>query len=176
MLTLAVHNLHWIKPGDQPTDMCAHGNVDLVVDGHVLSNDTDGDWCVSAASIHLLRTLTQSHTTNQPVAEHLIPCCGHFIVPPEEPEGDVEIIGCNNGVDWQIINAGDQLQFILPNGQPVLVDYGEWQAAVFKFVDDVKHFYTVSAAKTPSDDFEARGLTAMMAEWERRRSHVQRMA
>jgi hypothetical protein len=175
MLTLAVFNLHWIEPGDQPTDMCAHGHVHLVVDGHVLTNDSNGDWCVSAASIHLLRTLTQSHTANQPVAEHLIPCCGHFIVPPEEPEGDVQILGCNNGVDWQIIRADDHLQFILPDGQAVRVDSSQWQAAVFKFADDVKHFYAVSAAKTPLDGFDAKGFKAMMAEWERRRSHLQKM-
>jgi hypothetical protein len=169
MLTLAVHNLHWIKPGDQPTDMCAHGHVHLVVDGHVLSNDADGSWCVSAASIHLLRTLTQSHTVDQPVAEHLIPCCGHFIVPPEEADEDVVILGCNSGVDWQINRDMNQLQFILPKGPAVLVDSSEWQTAVFKFVDDVRQFYAASAPKTPSDDFEAKGFNAMMAEWQRRR-------
>ena len=172
MFSLTVYNLQWIKLGDQPTDMCAHGNVDLVIDDHVLSDASAGDWCVSAASIHLLRTITRSHTEDDRIAEHLIPCCGNFIVPSDEPEGDITIVGCNNGVDWDIIRYSQFLEFVLPNDHVARIDPDEWQSAVARFADEVKAFYDVSAPKTPVDDFEASGFHSMMAEWGRRRSEL----
>lgn len=74
---------------------------------------------------------------------------------------------CSN---LQIIRKADHLQFILPNGQFVRVNSEQWQAVVITFADALKSFYAVSAAKTPSDDFEAQGFKAMLAEWDRRRS------
>lgn len=171
MIHLVVLNLRWIKPGDQPTDMCAHGDVELIIDGHTLGTVEDGEWCVSAAAVHLLRTLTESHTEQSPVAEHLIPCCGPCIIPPDDPDGDVTFMECNQGIDWQIIRNEDKDNhtMILPDGHIVTVKAAVWRTAVIGFVDAVKAFYSASAPKQPFDDWEKEGFSAMMAEWDRRR-------
>ena len=169
MIHLVVCNLRWIEPGDQPTDMCAHGDVELIIDGHTLGTTADGAWCVSAAAVHLLRTLTRSHTEDSPVAEHLIPCCGHGIIPPEEQDGDVIFMECNHGIDWQIVRNEHEVTMILPDGHTVNIQATEWRAAVIGFADAVKDFYAASAPKQTSDDWDKKGFNAMMAEWDRRR-------
>lgn len=176
MIRLVVSNLRWIEPGDQPKDMCAHGDVELAVDGHTLGTVDDGEWCVSAAAVHLLRTLTESHTDNAPIAEHLIPCCGHCIIPPDEQDGDVTFMECNQGIDWQIIHNGDTVQMILPDGHTATVKLADWRTAVIRFADTVKDFYALSAPKRPSDDWEEKGFNAMMAEWNRRRRKAAEVA
>lgn len=176
MIVLTVTNLRWIQPGDQPDDMCAHGDVELVVNSHNVATAEEGEWCVSAAAIHLLRTLTRSHTTDDPVGEQLIPCCGHFIVPPETAGGDVQILGCNVGINWQIIHQHDHLLFVFSDDSTAQVSLREWTAAVCGFADEVRGFYDRSVPRTPSDDFAEAAFDAMMAEWSRRRLRAERFA
>lgn len=177
MITLSVSNLHWIKPSDEPTDMCAHGEVTFTIGDQILSSPEDGDWCVSAGALHLLRTLSRSHTNENPVAEHLIPCCGHTIVSAESGpkdwdtcDDDVFIIGCNRGVDWQIFHRECGLDFVAGDSKPSCIPMAEWTIAVCEFADTVRDFYNASAPKTPSDEFEELGFTLMMREWSRRRT------
>jgi hypothetical protein len=77
MITLVPTRLHWIKDDgtDDPCDLCAHSPVQFEIDGNTLVAAEDGDATVGAAAIYLLRTLEQDHTDDNPVGDHLFPCC-----------------------------------------------------------------------------------------------------
>ena len=51
-----------------------------------------------------MRTLERNHTKENQVGEHLIPCCGHFLVFTEDTE-EVYVGGCPSGIDWEVIRA-----------------------------------------------------------------------
>lgn len=172
-ITLRPINLHWIlNQGDDVTDLCAHAAVEFRIGSLQVCSEADGEWTVSAAAIHLLRTLTMDHTLAAPVAEHLIPCCGHFMV--AEPDADfVDITGCNRGVDWDVRHNDRMVELgrLTANCETAVVPFDEWERAVCWFADEVEEFYLRSALKRPCDEFAELGFNAMKAEWAARRKN-----
>jgi len=167
MITLRPVNLHWITDSDDPTDLCAHGRVELAINGKSLITPDAGDWCVSAAALYLLRTLSRSHTRESPVGEHLIPCCGHAMY-KVDGEADVVLIGCCNGINWHVVHEAPNAVLTFDDGSVFNVPLAEWRAAVCRFSDDVSQFYNCSTPKTPNDD-DADGYAAFTQEWKLRR-------
>ena len=49
--------MHWITTIDQEIDLCAHGQVLFKIGEKVVSDESSGDWTVSAAAYNLLKTL-----------------------------------------------------------------------------------------------------------------------
>ena len=96
MLTLEASNLHWIKgAADDPTDLCAHGTLNLQIGEYVLPGLASLDCTVSAAALYLLRSLSRSHRPGE--QEHLFPCCGSAMYDIPETD-DVFICGfCSFG-------------------------------------------------------------------------------
>ena len=89
MIILRPTNLHWIDGStDDSADLCAHSGVAFRIGQITLVKPSDGDWTVSAAALYLLRTLSQRHTRQQPIAEHLFPCFGNGIF---EVEGQDDV-------------------------------------------------------------------------------------
>ena len=127
-----------------------------------------GDWCVSAAGLFLLRTLDASHTPEAPVADHLIPCCGHWMYALNDG-ADVDIGGCNTWIDWEVIHEGANVRLRTSEGEEEIVPLAEWRRTVLEFADAVAAFYAASAPKQPSDETDAQGFAAFQAEWARRR-------
>jgi hypothetical protein len=133
----------------------------------MLIEPSDGDWTVSAAAVYLLRTLSRSHTKQQPIAEHLFPCCGNGMF---EAEGeDVLIIGCNSGIDIEVVQAGDEVLLTTDDEARYALPFSDWRVAVCHFADAVQAFYSASAPKKPEDDTERTGFVRLTKEWARRR-------
>ena len=169
LIILHPTNLHWINDSpDDPGDLCAHGGVDFRIDGDALVRPGDGVWTVSAAALYLLRTLSQPHTKTQRVGEHLFPCCGHGIFEVEGKD-DVLIIGCNSGIDFEVVQVGDQVLLTPRDGEQHWVGISDWKSAVCEFSDAVEAFYIASSPKEPVDDFEQRSFRKFRSEWSRRR-------
>lgn len=167
-MILKPHNLHWLN--EQPeTDLCAHGAVTVEISGRLLATPEDGDWCVSAAAIYLLRTLTATHTYDSPVGEQLIPCCG-FAMHPQDDSADIFIMGCSSGVDWEVHHEGDRIRLRTYEGEEEILTAEEWRQAVWSFADAVAGFYAASQPKQFSDDYDAQGFAVFQNEWTRRRS------
>ena len=165
---IQVHNLRWIRDGDRTDDLCAHGIVTVRIGDHLMGGSGEGSFTVSAAALYLLRTLTRNHTKSDPVAEHLVPCCGHFMIPLDEGhEDDVLIIGCNHGIDWEVMHTGDHVSLIA-DVVAVTMPLTDWAEAVRTFSDTVQAFYDRSAPKLPGTD-DAAGYEAFRREWTRRR-------
>jgi len=169
MIILRPTNLHWIEGSTDSADLCAHSGVEFSIGQAALMKPSDGDWTVSAAALYLLRTLSRPHTKQQRIAEHLFPCCGNGIF-EVEGQDDVLIVGCNAGVDFEIVQIDDEVLLTTKGGNQHRVAVSDWRRAVCEFSDAVQAFYSASSPKEPEDDWEQRGFRKFLAEWSRRRS------
>jgi len=171
VVTLRPVELHWIDGAeDDPSDLCAHGDVEFRIDGDTLSDGFSGQGLtVSAAALYLLRTLSVPHTKDSPVGELLFPCCG-FAMYDLPDEKDVVICGCPNGEDFEVAHRQDGSGVVVRSveGKEWSVDWVVWRAAVFAFADRVAEFYISCSVKQPSEEDEP-GFQKFLAEWERRR-------
>lgn len=160
--------LCWIKQvADDPGDLCAHGHVDFRIGEEVLVHPLDRpEVTVSAAALYLLRSLEKSHSREAPVGDQLFPCCG-FSMFEEAGSPDVVIIGCPNGLDFEVLH-GSNVQLKARTGRSWHIPMIEWRAAVFAFADRVSEFYASCSAKCPTAGDSA-GFRRFVAEWERRR-------
>ncbi len=52
---------------DPEFDLCSHGTVEIEVDRSTIVTPDDGDFSLSAAALHLLRTKARDHTPDDPV-------------------------------------------------------------------------------------------------------------
>jgi hypothetical protein len=170
LIILRPTNLHWINDAaDNPSDLCAHSPVEFRVEGDTLIRPSDGDWTVSAAALYLLRTLSQPHKKAGGIGDQLFPCCGNGIF-EVEGQDDVLIVGCNSGIDFEVVQIGDEVHLTAADGTEHRVAMSDWRSAVCKFSDAVQAFYAGSSPKQPEDEFERRSFQKFMAEWSRRRS------
>jgi len=175
MVVLRPVNLRWINDAaDDPTDICAHGDVEFHIGEDVLLDGTNGrNLTVSAAALYLLRTLSVPHTREAPVGDHLFPCCG-FSLYEVAGEPDVTICGCPNGEDFEVLHqiSGDSVIVRAADGREWPVGWSEWRAEVFGFADCVADFYAACSPKQPTAE-DAAGYARFVAEWERRRGRGQ---
>lgn len=169
-ITLRPTNLHWInRVADDPKDLCAHSGVEFRVDEAVLAQQSDGDWTVSAAALYLLRTLSQPHTRDHPVSDHLFPCCG-FSMYDVKGEEDVVVCGCPSGLNFGVVRVNDQVVISDQHGTRYNARFLEWRNAVCAFSDAVQAFYAAASPKEPADQEDEKGFQKFLREWGRRRS------
>lgn len=172
MVTLALHRPHWIRDeGENPSDQCAHGFVEFSIDGIEFVSEADGSWTVSAAALFLLRTVTSDHTPEDSVAEdnYLIPCCGFDIWPRENAKYPYTILGCNRGIDPEILHHHGMVHISLGHNS-ALVSLREWAEAVLGFSDQVQEFYDSSARRNEVlDNFDRPGWHFFWGDWENQR-------
>jgi len=163
MFNIDVSNMYWITEGDDPNDLCAHGDmVATIGDERFEFNGT-----ASATAIYLLKTLTENHAFGE--ENQMMPCCGHFYVAYEDME-NVHIFGCDNGVDWEVTHIDNKIKIKTETGNEVIVDYKDYEKVVFQFADKVEAYYNSCMKKIiPDDDFERNGYIAFWNEWNRRR-------
>jgi len=172
MITLSADNLTWLNTNDDcPEDLCAHAKVRFSVGGLEIVAPDD-EWTVSASAIYLLRTLERDHTKDDPVGEHLFPCCGFSMYEGDDSE-DVLIVGCNNGIDATIEHLKEGVRITADCGESRIVPEPEWIDAVLNFSGAVREFYESSAQKIPGDDVARAGFNRMMLERERRHPRQQ---
>lgn len=171
MFRLEFSRLHWL--GETPEeDLCAHGAALVRIGDELLVHPAEDDgWTLSASSLYLLRTLRRDHRPLSSVAEHLIPCCGFSMWPEDRDE--VLIIGCPNGVDWQVEHTVGGVKLTTSQGSTVTLHPTDWRSAVLRVADQVRAFYEASLSKClPEDDYDRRGYEQFWQEWMRLRTAV----
>lgn len=167
MITLQAKTLTWLNTlEDCPSDLCAHGRAQFVIDDLEFVAPTD-EWTLSAAAIYLLRTLERDHTPDDQVGGHMFPCCGHGIFDAEDSP-DVIITGCCNGIDFSVVHHDGLVTITRADGESRSKLESEWADAVYEFSNAVRQFYDLSAPKEPFDELQRKGFDKMMAEWDRR--------
>ncbi|MEZ4698652.1 MAG: hypothetical protein R2832_19695 [Rhodothermales bacterium] len=171
---LEISNLHWLEGLEAHLDLCAHGYALVRIGDEVIGSPSQEDkWTMSAASFHLLRTLTRDHTPDDRIAEHLIPHCGHDMW--ELNDGSLWIVGCNSGVDWFVRHKDGDIELESPGGSRVLVPFDDWRDAVLKIADAVEAFYANAGPKEFYDVHDQRGYDLFWREWKAMRSRWPRL-
>ena len=169
MIVLRVLAPEWVG-GDadvRSADLCAHGRVELRVNGEAPRGWKDLQVTVSAAALFLMRTLEPGN----PVCGEgqMFPCCGHtmYVV---EGERDVLVLGCPTANTIDVRHFGSDVELDLGVDCVHRVSLAAWTAAVFTFADQVSSYYASSPPRELPADPELRaGYLAFQHEWARRR-------
>lgn len=161
-----VDQFQWINGSeDDPNDLCLHGHVMVQVG----MNFFDDFGTVSATALYLLKSLKENKIMSSYDIQ-MIPCCGHFLIANADLS-EVTISGCGIGIDWSIVHSDEGVKIVLPSGVEEQVDFSDYKAEVFCFVDKVEAYYKSCQPKIiPDDAFSRNGYIAFWNEWHRRRN------
>ena len=160
---IKVNSLYWLdKAKDDPNDLCLHGDITVIIGEEKLSYSCTA----SAAALRMLKTLSEDHLPTK--GEQMLPCCGFSMIPNENLD-EVDIIGCDNGVDWAVLNEDGMFKLITGNGNTVFVYYLQYKGEILRFADIVEYYNKKSLPKNiPEDEFERNGYMAFWNERNRR--------
>ncbi|MCP4176891.1 MAG: hypothetical protein GY756_03920 [bacterium] len=158
-------DIRWIKGGDDPNDLCAHGNVFVKINEEVICDKDSLEVTVSSTALYLMRTLESDYKKDD-YASQLLPCCGHFYM-TDDDNYFVAIMGCPSGIDWTISHIDDnKIKHVSEKGQEAIIKLDTYKEIVLEFVDKVEEFYKKSKPKiTPKDDFDKKGYLTFWNEW-----------
>jgi hypothetical protein len=152
----------WISSTRTEMDLCAHGKVRVTIGSHTFINKHA---TISATALLLLRSLERNHTKEAPLGEHLLPCCGHFLIYTETME-EVIISGCCSGDNWDILHQQNAVLLRMEDGFETIVSFSAYKQTVLHFVDAVEAFYKNSPKKViPEDEFDRVGYLRFWEEW-----------
>jgi len=96
--------------------------------------------------------------------DFLIPCCGHTMIPSED-KSYVSIIGCNNGIDFNIIHEDESITIVTADNAEYCISFDEYKSAVISFAKQVINFYKANPPREFEDDFDEDGYSAFINEW-----------
>ncbi len=164
MIELYAADLHFL--GDDPVskreDLCLHGRVYFRVNDTVFSEIGDHTWCVTASALYFLRSLIIDHKAGE--GEHMIPCCGHMMIPNEDGK-TVCVIGCNNGIDFDVIHVGNEIHIGTDGGRQECVPLVEYKQAVIAYADSIMVFHAKSEERIFELPFDRAGWEAYKTEF-----------
>lgn len=143
-------------------DLCLHGNVFIQIVDHVLDDGKVDQWTVSAGALRLLRSVVENHYAGS--EEHLMPCCGHFMIPSDDLQ-TVNISGCPNGLDFTVLHKDNTVELITDKNS-ISIPFDEYKNTVLKVAEEVELFYHDSPPKKLDNDFDKEGYQAFWNEWQ----------
>lgn len=157
---IKINTLYWIDGSkDDPNDLCLHGDIIVAIGEEELSYSCT----VNAAALRMLKTLSEDHFPTK--GEQMLPCCGRLMISNETLD-EVKIIGCDNGIDWTVLNEDGMVKLITEKGNTVYAYYLQYKEEVLRFADTVENYYKESLPKDiPEDEFERNGYIAFWNEW-----------
>lgn len=145
---------------DKTYDCCIHGKVIFKIGDSLLSDETE--WCVSASAYRFLHTLFENHFMG--AEDFLIPCCGHTMIPTEDKKS-VNIIGCNNGIDFNIIHEQENITIVTTENAEYSVPFADYKNTIMSFANQVMDFYKSNPPRAFENDFDKDGYSAFVTEW-----------
>ncbi len=170
---IQLHSLCWLEGQDEANDLCAHGRLDVVVGDDALCTPASGEWTLTAAALHLMRTTEVDYAIGD-FGGQLIPCCGFSMI-PDENQRRVFAFGCATGIDWSVRHDRMLGVVVLTtnSGREHLVDAAVYRKEIAQLADAVERFYTSSAPKKTRDTAEERaGFLLLWEEWARLRARA----
>lgn len=167
MFKIHINKLYWINNScDDPNDLCAHGNVSVTIG----SESFEYDCTVSATALYLLKSLTENHIIDKSI--QMLPCCGHSIFLNDDNK-TVKIIGCPNGIDWNISHDNNNVILITRNNDKIIIPFNNYKKEVFTFVDEIEDFYNCCSPKNlPVDKYDKNAYLSFWKEWKHRRHYI----
>jgi len=163
MISIKPTRLHWIDDDgrDDPSDLCAHSPIELIVNGETIISPSDGDWAVNASTTILLRSLYKDHISGKD-EEHVFPCCGHGMF--LDDQNKLIITGCPEGVDFDILHKKEEVELKFSDNS-FRIPFDDWKNAVLEFAIVVLNFYNYSSKKEIDDKYDKEAYEKMRAEW-----------
>jgi len=166
LFELKVDDLWWINAEEEEKDLCAHGAPRVRIGNEIILSSLPGvSYTVSSTALFALRTLERDHNSSNKVGDHLVPHCGstfHYEMGMKE----VAIIGCNIGIDWEVIHESNKVKLTSENSCSVSIPWIEYRDIVTNFSQQVLNFYDKSKTKVmPIDEHDIRGYLQFREEW-----------
>ncbi|HYD21946.1 MAG TPA: hypothetical protein VEB40_10770 [Flavipsychrobacter sp.] len=152
---------NWIKHDEGETDLCAHGLLYLRIGNEMLSEEKDGEWTLSAVALNLLRSLKPGYSGEDQIEDFIVPCCGK----PYTDGTNVRLLGCNQGIYWEMTREGKNIRHKTPAGTEVVISLEDYKKIVFAFADEVENFYKKSKPKDLSRTGYTEAWRLMWKEW-----------
>lgn len=162
MIHLTAADLHFLGDNEKERrrDLCLHGSVFLSIDGTVLCDG--GEWCVSASALRFMRTVFVDHISAS--GDQMIPCCGHFMIPSGDGK-TVDIVGCSNGIDFDVIHESGGITVKTADGEKFFVNCSEYRRAVTGFAGQIEQFISNSPSRIFDDDWDRAAVSVFRNEW-----------
>ena len=163
MFKLEILDKYWLPGQPEETDLCLHGTVRVQIGDDVLEDEV----CLSAAALHLLRSITEDHEPD--CLAKLFPTDGFCWTP--DGEGSIYLGGCpNGGFDGYVTHEDDVVRIALEELPAVQIPLTEYQAKVFAFADQVEAFFRQSKLKVVNDELDKLWYPLFWEEWRLRRA------
>ena len=162
MLRLYAEDLHYLgeTEKERQRDCCVHGRVVFSVGDTVIAGD--GEWCAGASALRFLRSVSSDHFSG--AEEHMIPCCGHFMIPADGGKA-VAVVGCSNGVDFDVIHENGRVTLRTGVGGVFSIPFSEYREAVLFLAEQIEGFMRDTPARIVDDPFDKAGYEAFQTEW-----------
>lgn len=158
---IKIKKLYWIDESeDNQEDLCLHGDLEIRLNDEIIKYSPT----VSAAGLRLLRSLFDDHQGGK--GKHLFPCCGNTMIANEELD-KVEIIGCDEGLDWSVSHKDGLVTVKADENIKTTYYYLQYKKEVLDFIKEVENFYKKAGKRIlPEDKMEREGYLAFWREWE----------
>ncbi len=139
-----------------------------------------GPWSLSLAGLYFLRTTADQHIFGDELTESnfLVPCCGHNPWLVGEGKYKLLCMGCNEGIDIEVIHQGSEITLRDKSGHEESIQGQEWRTAVLSFVAEVESFYARCSPKAEVCDekLDQPGWLAFWEEWKSLKALAQHAA
>lgn len=150
MFKLYIKNKYWLdKNLLNKEDLCLHGDLEIQLDEKNFYLD---DITISGAAFSLLRSLDENHYRGQGL--QVFPHCGNsFIL----DAGQLEILGCDRGLDFNIIHRYKHIELSSDHFR-ALLDFRDYEAQVLNFAREVLDFYDQYPRELDPEDENYQGF------------------
>ena len=157
---IQIKELYWIDGSDDnKEDLCLHGDLEIKLNDEIIKNSPT----VSATGLRLLRSLFDDHQEGK--GNHLFPCCGNTMLANKEGN-KVEIIGCDQGLDWSIKHKNGLVTIEADENLKTTYYYLQYKKEVLNFIKQIEDFYKKAGERIlPEDEIDREGYLAFWKEW-----------
>ena len=161
LFTMDILELCWLNGQPEETDLCAHGIVRIRLGENVLEDEIS----MSAAALHLLRTVCDDHEPDE--LAKLFPTDGFCWTPASAAYPyPIYLGGCpNGGFDGTVIHEDNVVRIALEGLPEVRVPLDAYRAEVFRFADEVEALFAAGKPKIIQDDLDKLWYPAFWGEW-----------
>lgn len=158
---IRIKKLYWIDGNENNReDLCLHGDLEIRLNDEVIKYSPT----VSAAGLRLLRSLFDDHQGEK--GKHLFPCCGNTMIANEDLD-KVEIIGCDQGLDWSVRHKDGLVTVKADKNTETTIYYLQYKKEVSSFIKEVENFYKKAGKRIlPENKIDREGYLAFWREWE----------
>ena len=161
LFAIEVAEMCWLEGMPEEQDLCAHGIVRIHMGESVLEDEVS----MSAAALHLLRTVRDDHEPDE--MAKLFPTDGFCWTPASAAYPyPIYLGGCpNGGIDGTVTHEDDVVCIALEGLPEVRVPLADYRAEVFRFADAVEGLFAASKPKIVTDTLDKLWYPAFWEEW-----------